>query len=107
MSINKTSMPLEETGMISRSCLFCGKKGKIQLSRDGKILHGWAYFGEINVASMRTSRYFYEIVATEPKLITKRMPNEQFDRRVKPKLIEYWECPSCFAKSKQNIGKTK
>lgn len=65
----------------SKLCVVCGKPGK-------------HYFGEFNI-NMKTSEYWHRIVGFDP-FKTKRVKNEKYDPKAKPKMIEYWECDKCF-----------
>lgn len=79
----------------------CGKsatitvpKGGYRCTCDGGRGH-WHYFGEMNVASMVTSKYFYEWDVKRCRK-GRRIPNPRYDPKAKPKNVELWECHDCF-----------
>ena len=76
-------------------CAICEKSEVIEIKNGGRIPKDWWYFGEFNIASIKTSKYFYEIASTKPKLVTKKIKNKDYDGKVKPKFIEYWEHRKC------------
>lgn len=87
-------------------CLVCGKKGVVKIDKKtGKILsNDFWYFGKINIMSMKTSKYFYEVLFDKNDKILrdksgftkeKKILNKDYNPKAKPKYIEYWECKKC------------
>jgi hypothetical protein len=94
---------------IYRRCSVCGKRGAIKITDKDKILSDWKYFGKININSDKTDKYYYRVVFNKKGNIAKNKDgsmktikhlNKEFDKKAKPKLFEYWECPTCFSKAK-------
>lgn len=79
------------------SCLVCGRRGVVEITdKTSKILdRKWLYYGKVNINSIKTSKYVYEVIQCRPELITKKQANTYYDPNAKPKLIEYWECRKC------------
>jgi hypothetical protein len=91
------------------TCAICEKKAYITVGNGAEKKVGWLYFGKVNVNGCQTSKHFYK-----PKDRAKgfdvgnleKVPNPCYDPNVKPKRVEYWECPKC-ASVGDNLSQTK
>lgn len=104
------------------TCACCGKKTQILLkkSKSNKADRNghhetvftyigpeipdsekWWYFGEIEITACATSKYFYTWDGVFGKKCNKkktkheRVPNPRYNPKIKPKYVQYWECPRC------------
>lgn len=75
------------------TCMDCGKTERIEVEHGKKIESNWKYFGKINLNSRQTEKYYYTSRNPEKPLDDLvKVPNECYDPKVKPKLVEMWEC---------------
>ena len=90
-------------------CMDCGRRGVVSISSSGKILSkDWWYWGKMNIASLKTSKYLYELLFDKNgKILTKkngnittrRIFNTDYDKRIKPKMVEIWSHAKCVKES--------
>lgn len=81
------------------SCSLCGEKETILINeKTGKIKSKWAYFGRFNVNEVEASKYLYELTDCEKPRKFARILNPKYNPKIKPKYMEYWECPGCYEK---------
>ena len=82
------------------TCEFCGKKGTVKISKDGKpIGDDWVYYGKVNV-NLKTDKFLYRIVFDKNGNIVlkngemkfKKTLNKNYDKNAKPKYFEEWAC---------------
>lgn len=77
------------------TCATCGKTERIVVEKDKKIESEWKYYGKMNINSCQTDKYFYRFVGGDfgDNKNWVKEKNKCFDPVVKPKYLEYWECP--------------
>jgi ribosomal protein L37AE/L43A len=85
------------------TCMSCGKTEVIEII-DGRLKseYSWVYFGKINVNSCKTDKFHWRVKDVSKSLLDKhnleKVPNPCYDSKVKPKMVEMWECPGCYKK---------
>ena len=107
---------MEANRTIKAQCMDCGRQGTVDIAMSGKIRSKdrW-YWGKLNIASLKTSKYWYEL-QFDPKtdkiremktgrLKTKRILNPHYDKRIKPKMVEMWSHAICVRESKKKQKK--
>jgi len=81
------------------SCVVCGKKDIVKIDdKTFKIFGNWYYYGKINVNSTQTDKYVHRVISWKPRFVTKKIVNSEYNKKAKPKLIEYWECEKCVSR---------
>ena len=81
------------------SCALCERKEIILLDKEtGKIKSKWAYFGKFNINTDKTTKYSYKLENCNKPRKFKRILNSSYNPKIKPKYVEYWECPECYEK---------
>ena len=82
-----------------RFCVVCGKKFTVTRYSDNTYDGGY-YFGDININSSKTSKYFYDLKG-------KKIKNKDYNSKAKKVMVEYWECDKCFNEVLKNEKKNK
>lgn len=75
-------------------CSDCGRSERIEII-DGKYKSPWRYYGKININSIATTKYFITLKSDkleDLEMEGKRVKNESYDPKIKPKYTELWEC---------------
>lgn len=99
-----------------RKCVVCGTECDVSISDSGRIRSRLWYYGKFNVNSMHTSRYFYEVKQDadghlrknkKGDFMFKKVPNDKYDPKSKPKMVEYWECSPKYRKKCELMAKEK
>jgi hypothetical protein len=73
---------------ISRMCIVCGKKLKIILGDNNKIISGGQYFGVMEIPSKGSKR----INVGKSKIFGHDV---EVVKHTKTRKVEYWECEQC------------
>lgn len=81
------------------TCVVCGKTERIFIDDKGRS--DWYYFGKVKINACTTDKYFYRL--DEEEFV--KVKNECYIPKVKPVFMEYWECPECYGRGKQESFK--